>query len=105
MKFKGRRQYSLAFKKLAVKRSIQSSGTLASTANQLGISPILLSRWRSEMAKPTKASVPVIENEGPDKSYQALLNENRRLKKALERAELEAEILKKAKEYFDKNLK
>lgn len=105
MKFKTNRQHSTEFKKHAVQRSIQSPDTLASIAKQLGIHPALLSRWRSNLMKPTKANDPVIENVGPEKSYKELMSENRRLKKALERAELEAEILKKAKEYFGKNLK
>lgn len=105
MKYKARRQHSAAFKKSAVQQSIQSPNTLASIANQLGIHPKLLARWRSELMKPSNEDDPVIKNDGPEKSYQELINENRKLKKALERAELEAEILKKAKEYFGKNLK
>ena len=46
-----------------------------------------------------------LENQGPDKSYADLLRENARLKKQLARAEMEAEILKKAKAYFDKKPK
>lgn len=105
MKFKTYRKHSLEFKKYAVQHSIESPDTLASIANQLGIHPALLSKWRSNMIKRPSTDGPTIENEGPDKSYQELINENRKLKKALERAELEAEILKKAKEYFGKNLK
>ncbi len=105
MKVSIRRQHSIAFKRAAVKQSIQSPDTLVSIGKQLGISPALLSKWRNELTKPTQSSEPSIENDGPEKSYRALEEENRRLKKALERAELEAEILKKAKEYFDKNLK
>ncbi len=105
MKINIRRKHSMAFKRAAVKQSIQSPDTLVSISKQLGISPVLLSRWRNELTKPTQSNEPIIENNGPEKSYGALEAENRRLRKALERAELEAEILKKAKEYFDKNLK
>jgi len=43
-----------------------------------------------------------VPNEGPDKSSKELARENRRLKKKLERAELENDILKKANEHFAK---
>lgn len=106
MKVLSKRQYTPAFKYHAVQRSIDSTDTVESTARALGVSPKLLSRWRVEMTRkaPSKASQP-IANSGPECSYQDLERENKRLKKQLERSELEVEILKKAKEYFDKNLK
>lgn len=53
---------------------------------------------RKESSKP-------IKNNGPSKSLKDLEAENKRLRKQLERAELENEILKKAKEFFDSQQK
>ena len=106
MKIKRRRQHTLAFKMAAVQRSIDSADTVNSVAKALGIHPGTLTRWRSQMArKPSSDTPPRIRNTGPERSVRELENENKRLKKQLARAELEAEILKKAKEYFGKNLK
>lgn len=106
MKIQRRRQHTMAFKAAAVQRSIDSPDTVDSVAKALGIHPGMLTRWRSQMARnPSSDSQPQIRNTGPERSIRELENENKRLKKRLARAELEAEILKKAKEYFGKNRK
>ena len=105
MKVRSNRQYSIEFKVAAVQRSIDSPFTVKSVAEDLGISPRLLTKWRMKLTKKTAKATQKVSNKGPDKSYAELEKENRSLKKRLERAELEAEILKKAKEYFDKKLK
>lgn len=99
MEVKPRRRYSLEFKVRAVQESIDSPETVRAVADKFGIDRKLLDRWRSEM---TKKKVPLVSNQGPEKSYAELERENRRLRKQLEKAELKNDILKKANEYFDK---
>ena len=105
MKVKPKQQHSVAFKVAAVQKSINSPYTVKSVAEGLNIHPQLLTKWRKLLVITTKSSAAAVENSGPDKSYAALEKENRELKKRLDRAELESEILKKAKEYFDRKLK
>jgi len=105
MKIETRKQYSMAFKVAAVQKSINSPFTVKSVAEGLNIRPQLLTKWRGLLVTKAKPSAIVVENSGPDKSYADLEQENRELKKRLERAELESTILKKAKEYFDKKLR
>lgn len=99
MKIKPRRRFTEEFRRFAVQESIKSPETVRQVADRLDISPKLLEAWRGKMSKSKK---PVIDNNGPEKSLKDLQRENRVLKRRLERAELENEILKKAKEYFDK---
>lgn len=99
MQVKERGRYSLEFKIRAVQTSINSPETVRSVADRLGVSPKTLEHWRAQM---TKKKVPLVTNNGPEKSYADLERENRRLRKQLERAELKNDILKKANEYFDK---
>ncbi|MEZ9260540.1 transposase, partial [Vibrio splendidus] len=49
MKVKSQRQYTDEFKREAVQRSLDSSDTVKSVALSLGISPVLLSKWRCQM--------------------------------------------------------
>jgi transposase len=102
MQVRTKRKYSSEFKVAAVQRSVESHHTVQSVADELGISPSLLSRWRVQMTRKATTPDATVDNQGPDKSYADLLRENARLKKQLARAEMEAEILKKAKAYFDK---
>ena len=102
MKFRTRKTYSQDFKLGAVRESLDSAQPLGVIAARLGISAKLLSRWRSELTKRTETDPAPLENRGPVKSAEALKRENRKLKKRLERAELENEILKKANEHFAK---
>lgn len=101
MKVKSQRQYTDEFKREAVQRSLDSSDTVKSVALSLGISPVLLSKWRCQMtSKKTNNSLP-IPNHGPEKSVAQLEKEIRQLKKKLEMAELENDFLKEAKAFFD----
>lgn len=102
MRFKTRRTHSRDFKIHAVRESLNSAEPLGVIAARLCISAKLLSRWRSELTKRTDADPAPVENQGPDKSAEALERENRKLKKRLERVKLENEILKKANEHFAK---
>lgn len=99
MKIKQRERYTRKFREKAVQKSIDSSETVGAVAAKLGVNRTTLTSWRSKMAKEPKARV---HNTGPHKSLRGLESENRRLKKKLQRAELENEVLKKANEYFDK---
>lgn len=103
MKVTSRKRYTMDFKLSAVEKSINSPYTVNSVAKELGIHPKLLTRWRAELSKSPASKKQKTEQTAPDKSYAELERENQALKKRLERAELEADILKKAKEYFDKH--
>jgi len=101
MKYKSRTQYSEAFKIEAVKRSIETYGTLRALSEELGIHENLLGRWRKQYLSQTAIGIVALKKTlSPDKSYQELEQENKRLKKALEQAEMDKAILKKAQEYF-----
>lgn len=103
MKYKPRRRFSDTFKREAVEASLSTTETQAHVAGRLGIRPNQLSRWRREWIMAKKTSDKTVENTGPEKSLQELEREVARLKKQLERKELENEILKKAQEYFAKH--
>ena len=102
MKIKSRKAHTAAFKLAAVQQSLNSPDTVNAVAGKLGIHPALLSKWRSQLTSKKHTSKP-INNMGPNKSFAELERENWELKKRLERAELENDILKKAKEFFDKH--
>lgn len=104
MKVVTRRSFTDEFKLAAVQESIDSPDTVKAVAVRLGISPKLLAKWRSKLVTRKESSKP-IKNNGPSKSLKDLEAENKRLRKQLERAELENEILKKAKEFFDSQQK
>jgi transposase len=86
-----RRKYDKEFKKNAVKLSYASNKSVSEVADDLGISPGLLFRWR-------KLYTP----QGEKTQYATLEEEYRALK--LENAELkiERDMLKKAAAYFAK---
>lgn len=103
MKVTTRKKYSMDFKRFAVEKSINSPYTVNSVAKELGIAPNMLTRWRAELPNSNSKKDQKPKATGPEKSYAELERENKALKKRLARAELEADILKKAKEYFDKH--
>ena len=92
MKVKSQRRYSLEFKIKVVQESLDTTDTVKMVANKYGIHPDMLSSWRSHMTS---------KNQGPDKSYTDLERQIRKLEKQLEDAQLENDVLKKAKAYFD----
>lgn len=103
MKYKPRRCFSDDFKREAVVVSVSSRQTLVELGGMLGIAPNLLSRWRREWIVTKSSSDKAVRNSGPEKSVQDLEREVKRLKKQLQRVELENAILKKADEYFAKH--
>lgn len=103
MQYNRRFRYSAEFKRRAVEQSLASPEPLAAVAARLGLNAGMLSRWRRELTQGSQDRPAPVNNKGPDKSHKELERENARLKKRLERAELENEILKKATEYFTEN--
>jgi transposase-like protein len=93
---KSRRKYSAEFKREAVQLTLEPGRTVGEIAANLGISPGLLQRWRSQM----KAHGPDVfpGNGRPKASDEELL----RLKKDFARVQQERDILKKALAYFAK---
>jgi len=91
---KTRRQYDEEFKKMAVDLSL-AKGSLKITANELGVSPQILTRWRRERLGSIAHSNGRTE---VSKEQQEIL----RLRKELKQAELERDILKKAVSIFSR---
>jgi transposase len=86
-----RRKFSREYKLRAIELSYERE-CVAELAQELGVRPELIYRWRSEFKADKRGSFPGEGNESL--SPEAL--ENRRLQKALREKELELEILKKA---------
>ncbi|GAB3219481.1 transposase [Spirosoma arcticum] len=82
-----RRQYDEEFKRMAVELA-DAKGSLKATAEELGITPQILTRWRRERVatQGTRAGSPPQMG----REQQEIL----RLKKELKQAELERDILK-----------
>lgn len=95
---KSRRSYSPSFKRKAVELS-HSRGNAREVAEELGISPELLYRWRREHKKYDKNSFP--GNGRPKMTEEQ--EEVRELKKRLKDAETERDILKKAVSIFSES--
>ena len=81
--------YTREFKENAVRLSMTAGKSVSGVARELGISLNTLHAWRKEFRR----TAPPPENE-------SLEEENRRLRRDLERTREEAEILKKAIAYF-----
>lgn len=91
-----RRKYTPEFKREAVELSRTTDKTVAQVARELGISPRLLYRWRSESAELKEEAFPGQGNR------PALEAENVRLRREVARLEQEREILKKALDIFSR---
>nr|WP_111631448.1 IS3 family transposase [Larkinella arboricola] len=90
---KTRRHYDEEFKKLAVDLAMVK-GSLTSTANELGITPDILARWRRERLP---------QQDKNSSSRQQLSQEQQeiiRLKRELKEAQLERDILKKGSRHL-----
>jgi len=99
MKVKAFRKYTEEFKIKVVQESLDSHGTVKMTAKKYGIHPDMLSSWRSKMTSKEEANP--LKNQGPEKSYKDLERQVHNLEKQLEDAQLENDVLKKARAYFD----
>lgn len=93
---KTRRYYDDKFKTMAVELSA-AKGSLIATAEELGITPQILTRWRRERLTPNGTITCERTHVSPEQ--QEIL----RLKKQLRQAELERDILKKAVSIFSRN--
>ena len=95
--YKKKRKYDKAFKLEVLKMIQQSDKTIKSIAQELGIHPGVISRWRKQFREQ--------ENEAfPGKGHQTPEDEEiRRLKKELTDVKEERDILKKAVAFFAKH--
>jgi len=96
---KVQKTYTKEFKEEAV-RLVQTSGkSIAQVARELGISDSSIHQWRKELAENGPEAF-------PGKGHQtALEEENRRLKRELERVQQERDILKKVVGIFSRESK
>ena len=96
---KVQKTYTREFKEEAV-RLVQSSGKpIAQIARELGISDSAIHGWRKELMEHGKDAF-------PGKGHQSELEEeNRRLKRELERVQQERDILKKVVGIFSRESK
>jgi len=89
------RRYTDEFKQDAVRLIVDQGYSFRAAADAVGVTDQTLRKWHARLA-PQPAPC------GEDASLSELQAENKRLRKALQRAELEREILKKATVYFAK---
>jgi transposase len=89
------RQFSDDFKRDAVRLVVEEKYTFAAAAQAVGVSAKSLRGWHKKFA-------PLPESCGDNATVEELREENKRLRRQLQRAELEREILKKATAYFAK---
>ena len=91
--------YTREFKEEAV-RLVQTSGkSIAQIARELGISDSSIHQWRKELTQHGKEAFPGSGHQIP------LEEENRRLKRELERVQQERDILKKVVGIFSRDSK
>ncbi len=95
------RAYTKEFKQESVRLALKS-GSVTNTADSLGIPSGTLQTWMDNLKKIGKLSA--VDTDG-GKDMSALVDENRRLHKALAIALEEKEILKKAAAYFAQHQK
>ena len=98
MMTKPRKKYDREFKRKAVELSF-ARGNAKEIAEELGIRPELLYRWRREYQQYENNSFP---GKGKPKMTE-LEKENARLKKELRDAKMERDILKKAVSIFSRS--
>jgi transposase len=89
-----RRKYTADFKREAVELSYQEGSSVVRIAQELGINPNILYRWRVEMRQEGREAFP---GHGNIKASEKEFSE---LKKELARVKQERDILKKALSIF-----
>lgn len=92
-----RKKYDRQFKIDAVSMVVNGERTVASVARDLGIDPNLLYRWKQELSSEKNDAFPGKGRLGPQEE------ELRRLRRELEQAKEDREILKKALAFFSKH--
>jgi transposase len=96
---KVQKTYTKEFKEEAVRLAQSSGKSIAQVARELGISDTSIHQWRKELSEHGKEAF-------PGSGHQtALEEENRRLKRELERVQQEREILKKVLSIFSRESK
>jgi transposase len=85
--------YSDEFKRSAVQLVTEQKYSIAAAARAVGVSEPSLRQWLGKHGGESGET-------GPGSTLEELREENKRLKRALKRAELEREILKKATAFF-----
>jgi transposase len=96
---KVQKTYTREFKEEAVRLAQTSGKSIAQVARELGISDTSIHQWRKELAEHGKEAF-------PGSGHQTELEEeNRRLKRELERVQQERDILKKVLSIFSREAK
>lgn len=95
MKKRKHRTYSQEFKQGAVDLIVKQGYSFKSAADAVGVDVTSLRSWHRILA-------PEVEPCGEDAGVEELKAEIKQLRKQLQRAEMEREILKKATAYFAK---
>ena len=85
--------YTDDFKRSAVQLVTEQKYSIAAAARAVGVSEPSLRQWLGKNGGESGET-------GPGATLEELREENKRLKRALKRAELEREILKKATAFF-----
>ena len=93
-----RRTFSDEFKQDAVNLVVKQGYSFAAAAKAVDVSSRSLREWHAQLAPEPEAC-------DATSSLEELTAENKRLRKQLQRAEMEREILKKATAYFAKESK
>lgn len=93
-----RRTFNEEFKRDAVNLVVNQGYSFSKAANAVGVASKSLREWHEKFA-------PEPEPCGEDASVEELTAEVKRLRKQLQQAEMEREILKKATAYFAKESK
>jgi transposase len=91
--------YTQEFKEEAVRLAQTSGKPITQVARELGISDTSIHQWRKEFAQHGKDAFPGSGHQTP------LEEENRRLKRELERVQQERDILKKVVSIFSRESK
>ncbi|WP_439879712.1 transposase [Pontibacter sp. MBLB2868] len=86
-----KRVYDDSFKQMAVELSY-ARGSVKEVADELGIDPGRLSKWRNKQRRPAQPTAELTDDQ----------KEIKRLQKELREAQLERDILKKAVSIFSK---
>jgi transposase len=94
---KKRRKYDRQFKIETVNLVVNGERSVRDVATSLGIAPAVLYRWIRQVQSDEGAAFPGKGRLGPQEE------ELRRLRRELEQAKEDREILKKALEFFSKN--
>lgn len=92
-----RRRHSQEFKLEAVRQVVELGRSVSEVADALGVNRNMLTRWKAGFAS---GGIRLLAGKG---KVSATEEENRRLRRELETAQQERDILKKALAYFAKN--